>query len=136
MERALEELVWERAGHCCEYRRMPQQYDNSTCQIDHVIAISHGGLTQATNLCLACFSCNSFKGPNLAGVDPEIKKIVPLFNPRRQKWHRHFRWNGPVLVGRTPNGRATIATLRINLDHRVAYRQELIDEGVFPPEDE
>jgi hypothetical protein len=25
-ERALEELVWERAGHCCEYCRMPQQH--------------------------------------------------------------------------------------------------------------
>ena len=56
MERALEELVWERAAHCCEYCRMPQQYDNSTFEIDHVIAISHGGLTRASNLCLACFS--------------------------------------------------------------------------------
>jgi hypothetical protein len=38
-----------------------------------------------------------------------------------------------VLVGRTPAGRATVATLRINLDHRAAYRRELIEEGVFPP---
>jgi hypothetical protein len=28
-------------------------------------------------------------------------------------------------------GRATVATLRINLDHRVAQRQMLIAEGVF-----
>jgi hypothetical protein len=37
------------------------------------------------------------------------------------------------LVGRTAMGRATVGTLRINLAHRVAYRQQLIDEGVFPP---
>jgi hypothetical protein len=59
---------------------------------------------------------------------------VPLFNPRRYKLGRHFRWDGPVLVGLTPVGRATIAVLEINLEHRVALRQGLIDEGDFPPE--
>lgn len=67
MERALIELVWQRAGNCCEYCRMPQQYDDATFEIDHIIAASHGGLPQAGNLCLACFSCNSFKGTNLSG---------------------------------------------------------------------
>jgi hypothetical protein len=133
MDRALEALVWRRAGGCCEYCRLPQAWDDAGFQIDHVIAASHSGPTRASNLCLACFPCNSFKGPNLAGVDKKTKRIVPLFNPRRHKWSRHFRWAGPLLVGRTPTGRATIATLRINLDHRVAYRQELIDEGLFPP---
>jgi hypothetical protein len=133
MERTLEEIVWERAGGCCEYCCMSHEYDHSTFEIDHVIAASHGGATRASNLCLACFSCNSFKGPNLSGVDPKTKKIVQLFNPRRHAWPRHFRWHGPRLLGRTSTGRATIATLRINLDHRIAYRQELIDEGVFPP---
>jgi 5-methylcytosine-specific restriction endonuclease McrA len=83
MERALQELVWERAGRCCEYCRMPQEFDEATFEIDHVVALSHGGPTRASNLCLACFSCNSFKGPNLSGIDPKTKKIVPLFNPRR-----------------------------------------------------
>jgi hypothetical protein len=36
------------------------------------------------------------------------------------------------LVGRTAAGRATVATLRINLLLRVAHRQMLIDEGAFP----
>jgi hypothetical protein len=133
MDRALEELVWERARRCCEYCQMPHEYEPATFEIDHIIATSHTGPTRASNLCLACFPCNSFKGTNLAGIDPKTRRIVPLFNPRRHKWSRHFRWDGPVLVGRTPTGRATIATLRINLDHRVAHRHELIDEGVFPP---
>jgi hypothetical protein len=135
MDRSLERLVWERAGGCCEYCRMPHEYDNAPFEIDHVIAASHGGPTRAANLCLACFSCNSFKGPNLAGIDRKSKKVVPLFNPRRHSWRRHFRWDGAILVGRTPAGRATVATLRINLDHRIAHRQALIDEGVFPPAD-
>ncbi len=134
MDRSLRELVWQRAGNCCEYCRMPQEYDDGTFEIDHVIAASHGGLPRSMNLCRACFSCNSFKGTNLSGRDTKTKKTVLLFNPRRHRWHHHFRWEGPLLVGRTPTGRATIATLRINLDHRVAYRQELIDEGVFPPD--
>jgi hypothetical protein len=133
MNRALIELVWRRARNCCEYCRMPQQYDDTTFEIDHVVAASHGGPARAGNLCLACFSCNSFKGPNLSGRDPRTRKTVVLFNPRRQRWDRHFRWDGARLVGRTSVGRATIVTLRINLDHRVAHRQELIDEGVFPP---
>jgi hypothetical protein len=134
MERTLEELVWNRAGACCEYCRLPQRFDDIVFQIDHIIAASHGGPTRASNLCLACFSCNSFKGPNLSGVDPKTRKIVPLFHPRRHKWARHFFWDGPRLAGRTPTGRATVVTLRINLDHRVAHRDELIDEGVFPPD--
>jgi hypothetical protein len=56
-----------------------------------------------------------------------------IFNPRRHNWRHHFRWQGPVLVGRTPIGRATVIVLEINLPYRVALRQSLIDEGVFPP---
>ena len=73
------------------------------------------------------------KGRMLPGVDPRTRKIVPLFHPRRHKWSRHFRWDGPVLVGRTPIGRATVIALKINLEHRIDLRQGLIDEGVFPP---
>ena len=134
MERALEEQVWERAGHRCEYCRVAQEHDRLPFEIDHIIAKKHRGLTRAGNLCLARFADNNHKGPNLAGIDPRTRKLTPLFNPRRHKWHRHFRWDGPVLVGLTATGRTTIAVLEINLDYRVAFRQGLIEEGVFPPE--
>jgi hypothetical protein len=132
MDRALVELVWDRAKGCCEYCQMAQVNDAITFEIDHVLAQSHGGMTKSSNLALACFLDNSYKGPNLAGIDPHTGKIAPLFNPRRHKWSRHFRWHGPVIVGRTAFGRATIATLKMNLPHRVAHRRALIDEGVFP----
>jgi hypothetical protein len=82
---------------------------------------------------LACFADNHHKGPNLAGIDPKTRKKTWLFNPRRMKWSRHFRWEGPILAGKTATGRATIATLAVNLPHRVAQRTALIEEGAFPP---
>ncbi len=131
MDRELEELVWRRANDACEYCHLPQECSDAPFQIDHVIAASHGGATRSGNLCLACFPCNCFRGTNLAGVDPKTNKVVPLFSPRRHKWSTHFRWDRALLVGRTANGRATIATLRVNQDYRIARRQQLIDEGAF-----
>jgi hypothetical protein len=87
----------------------------------------------ASNLALACLADNNHKGPNLGGIDPRTGKRTWLFNPRRHKWARHFRWRGPLLVGRTPVGRATIEVLAMNLPHRVAQRAALIAEAVFPP---
>ena len=133
MDRSLRELVWRRAGGRCEYCRVPQEYDRLPFEIDHILAEVHGGITKSSNICLCCFACNRHKGPNIAGVDSKSGKIVPLFNPRRHKWSRHFRWDGPVLVGRTPQGRATVRVLKINLPHRVEFRRDLIAEGVFPP---
>jgi hypothetical protein len=133
MDRTLEELIWQRARSHCEYCQMAQEFDRIPFEIDHIIALVHGGPTRAGNLALACFLCNSYKGPNLAGIDSHTRRIVPLFHPRRHKWGRHFRWNGPVLEGRTPTGRATVTVLKINLPHRVAHRAALIDEGTFGP---
>jgi hypothetical protein len=133
MERSLEGLVWRRAAGRCEYCQVSQTDDRLPFEIDHIIALKHRGRTRASNMCLACFACNNHKGPNVAGVDPKTNRIVPLFNPRRHKWRRHFRWDGPVLVGLTPIGRATVVVLEMNLDYRVAFRQELVEAGVFPP---
>jgi hypothetical protein len=133
MHRELKELVWERARSQCEYCQMPQEFDGLTHEIDHAISKKHGGLTMAGNLVLACFPCNNHKGPDIAGLDLVTGLLTPLFNPRRHKWERHFRWSGPELVGRTAIGRVTVAVLEINCAERVLLRQSLIEEGVFPP---
>lgn len=131
MDAALAELVWERARARCEYCLIPQAYVAFPFEIDHVIAQQHGGKTVASNLALACFADNHHKGPNLAGIDPRSRRRTWLFNPRRQSWNKHFRWDGPVLIGRTAIGRATIAALAMNLPHRVAQREPLMAEGVY-----
>jgi hypothetical protein len=133
MDESLAKLVWERAGRLCEYCQLHQDYSRITFEIDHIISKKHGGMTVAGNLAISCFYCNSFKGPNIAGRDPKTRKITPLFNPRRNKWSRHFRWNGPVLMGRTPIGRTTIAVLNINQPEAIATRAALAEAGLFPP---
>jgi HNH endonuclease len=52
MDRHLEELVWERAHSRCKYCLMPREYDAIPFEIDHIIAVSHGGPTRAGNLAL------------------------------------------------------------------------------------
>ncbi len=134
MDAALVRLVWGRARNCCEYCRMSQELDETPFEIDHIISKRHEGPTVAKNLALSCYYCNSYKGTDIAGRDRLTRRLAPLFNPRRQKWSRHFRWEGPYLVGRTPSGRVTIAHLRINSPARVALREQLIEGGMFPPE--
>jgi hypothetical protein len=132
MDQALTQVVRERAHGLCEYCRIPEIYDRPAFEIEHIIARQRGGPTAAGNLAWACFTCNKRKGPNLSGIDSVTGTVVPLFHARRHKWSRHFRWQGALLVGRTPIGRATVTVLGINLPLRVRLRQELIDEGVFP----
>jgi hypothetical protein len=134
MNASLVNLVWVRAGGFCEYCLIPKIHYPLPFEIDHIIAQQHGGKTLASNLALACFADNHHKGPNLAGIDPRTRRRAWLFHPRRQKWGRHFRWDGPVLVGRTAVGRATVAVLAMNLPHRVRHREQLMAEGVYPVE--
>lgn len=133
MRSALEKLVWDRADGMCEYCRMPQVYDEVAFEIDHIIARQHDGLTISSNLCVACFGCNHYTGPNLAGWDKVTRNVVRLFHPRRHSWDRHFRWEGPVLRGRTDVGRVTVKVLKVNRPLRLLLRKQLIEEGVFPP---
>jgi hypothetical protein len=130
MEAALEDLVRRRARFRCEYCLFPEAQANTPFQLDHIIAQSHGGATSAANLGLACFHCNNFKGPNLAGVDLQSGEVVQLFHPRRDTWSRHFRWEGEQLIGLTPVGRATINALRLNHPLRLAVRRSLRREGI------
>jgi hypothetical protein len=132
MDHALEHLVRQRAADTCEYCRLPQQFSRLTFSVDQVIARQHSGETIESNLALACGFCNRHKGPNIAGIDPDTKKMTRLFHPRRDLWAEHFRWNGPVMIGLTDVARATIAVLAINHPFQTAIRNTLIDEGKFP----
>jgi 5-methylcytosine-specific restriction endonuclease McrA len=122
MERQLVRLVWDRAGGKCEYCQLAQRDSILPFEIDHIVPCKHGGKTTSGNLCLSCFYCNRFKSSDLGGLERRTRRFVRLFNPRRQKWDRHFRWEGATLIGRTPTGRVTVEVLRINLRLRIAQR--------------
>ena len=131
MTRSLLLEVQRLAGERCDYCRMPAAYDPLPFQLDHIIAQQHGGETVLENTAWSCLHCNKHKGPNIAGIDPLTGQMVALFHPRRQRWHRHFEWDGPILVGRTRTARATIRVLAINDLAAVAFRAELMQEGVY-----
>ncbi|MDA1274252.1 MAG: HNH endonuclease signature motif containing protein [Verrucomicrobia bacterium] len=132
METALQRAVRTRAKNRCEYCLFPELFAELPFHVDHVISRQHGGPSELDNLALACCFCNSYKGPNLSGVDAESGQVARLFNPRESKWTEHFAWNGPWLVGRTPTGRATIQALRLNRADAVAVRQLLMRDNVYP----
>jgi hypothetical protein len=101
----------------------------------HVEHIQPDGGDSLDNLCLSCANCNLSKAKVITALDPETSEIVPLFNPRTQKWIEHFRWidNGQRLAGLTPIGRATVERLKINQERIVTSRLLWIEAGYHPP---
>jgi len=100
---------------------------------DHIIAKQHGGETTLENLALACMQCNRCKGPNIASVDPETKRIVPLFHPRTDRWSDHFRADDERITPLTAVGRATAALLEFNRTDREETRRNLWLAGRYAP---
>ena len=131
MDARLREAVRQRAQGCCEYCQFPEPFTRVPFQIDHIIPEKHDGPTTFENLALACFFCNTHKGPNLSGLDPQTGELSRLFHPRQDRWQEHFRWEGAILIGLTAVGRATLQVLRINRADAVAVRQSLLEEGVM-----
>ncbi|MGH7960718.1 MAG: HNH endonuclease, partial [Candidatus Binatia bacterium] len=88
--------------------------------------------TVAANLALACVSCSLRKAARQTAIDPQSGQEATLFNPRRDTWHGHFRWEGVHLVGLTATGRATISALNMNRALILAIRQEETALGRHP----
>ena len=129
---ALRREVRERAGERCEYCLLAESQAFFPHEPDHLIARKHDGETVSANLALACFDCNRFKGPNIASLDPVTGELVPLFNPRTQKWTEHFQLSGGRIVPLTPVGRVTESMLRLNVPVRVEARERWNALGLYP----
>src|SRR5262249_31984735 len=108
---------------------LPEWAGDLLFHVDHIIAKKHGGSDDLSNLAWACFSCNAFKGSNIAGLDPASGELTRLFNPRRDLWIEHFQWSDCLLKGMTPMGRTTIEALKINHPDAVRVRERLWKEG-------
>ena len=123
-----------RAVDCCEYCRMHQSLQGATFHVEHVIPRARGGQSTLDNLAWACPGCNLRKSDRVEIVDPETGERVPFFNPRKDVWGEHFRWEGHEIVGLTPIGRAALAALELNHARRIRIRQAEEMLGLFPPE--
>jgi hypothetical protein len=128
----LRQLVAERADYLCEYCLIAERDTHWGCQIDHIIAEKHLGPTVELNLAYACVSCNLAKGSDISSMDWESGKLVPLFNPRVDRWRDHFRLHLPYIVGITPVGVVTARTLKFNSSDRLLERDELVDAWAYP----
>jgi hypothetical protein len=101
-------------------------------QVDHIIGRQHRGSDDVDNLCLCCIHCNQKKGPNIASIDPQSGRIIPLYHPRQQPWAAHFQFAESSVLGLTPEGRATVELLNMNTDERVQLRGALLRRGWSP----
>lgn len=125
-----QEAVAERAAHRCEYCHLPAKYSQLRFVCDRIIARKHGGADEPANLAYSCPHCNSHKLDNIAGLDQSSAEPVRSFNPRRDIWTEHFRWDGAQLLGLTAIGRTTVMVLAVNNLERLRARQTLLAEGV------
>jgi hypothetical protein len=119
----------------CGYCQSLQKYVLGILEIEHIIPKAAGGSDEEENLWLACRLCNSYKGVQTQGQDPESDRNVKLFNPRLQEWTSHFTWinNGTHIEGITDCGRATVIAMQLNNPYAVPVRQAWISAGWHPP---
>lgn len=132
---ALRQRVADRARGCCEYCRSQSRFAVQQFSVEHIEPRSRGGTTAADNLALSCQGCNNHKYNKTTGTDPVSGDEVPLFHPRKHKWRDHFAWSkdGTEILGLTPTGRATVATLRLNREGLMNLRRILFGVGEHPP---
>ncbi len=123
-----------RAGARCEYCRAPQVITGATYHIEHIVPSVLGGESDLSNYALCCMTCNGHKADHTTGIDPRNGGEVPLFNPRRDRWDRHFRVTAEKLeiTGTTSKGRATVQRLQMNERKQREARAHWIELDLFP----
>jgi len=132
----LRRRVQQRGQRLCEYCRSCMDYTGHAFTVDHVLPTARGGTDDFNNLCFCCFWCNTYKHARTQVLDVRTGHVVPLFNPRMDSWHDHFRWSPTYtrVVGRTAIGRVTIQALRLNRPSLVRARKIWVRYGLHPPE--
>lgn len=129
---SIKKQVFERAKGRCEYCLINEKFSPYSHEIDHIIPHKHGGNNELKNLALSCLSCNRHKGADFATIKPETNEIIPLFNPRRNKWSDHFTVENGKIIGLTEIGKATTKLLQMNNETKIIQRQLLSKKGFYP----
>lgn len=132
---SLQKAVRERADFLCEYCHVSEIWQYVAFTMEHITPLSLGGDDGFENLALCCFACNRRKSGQIDGRDPRTDKIVRLFNPRIDKWQKHFAWakDRLTVIGLTPIGRTTVKRLELNRDRIIAIRKADLAIGRHPP---
>ncbi len=128
---ALRLSVADRSGFRCEYCRLPEVLGIYPFEVDHIVAIRHGGSTTIDNLAYCCLRCNRQKGTDLTTHLPGTEQIVRLYHPRKDVWNEHFEVVEGAIYGKTDIGEATAWLLTFNTPERVIGRKLLVESGMF-----
>ncbi|RMG55417.1 MAG: HNH endonuclease [Bacteroidetes bacterium] len=134
---AIRQKIIDRAVGCCEYCHSQARFATYTFSVEHIVPLSKGGTDTIDNLALACQGCNSHKYTKTEAIDPLSQLKVPLFHPRKDRWSTHFTWSTDFseVLGLTPTGRATCASLQLNRGPIKHLRKVLFAAGMHPPGD-
>lgn len=124
-----------RANSRCEYCLAPEAASTFPFEVEHIVPVIDEGGDDASNLALACRSCNLFKSSFRTGIDPDSGRMIRLFHPRTDVWDDHFVFDVASLEirGRTPVGRATVSRLKLNTEWQFTARRLWIKANAFPP---
>lgn len=127
--------VFEAAQYRCGYCLTSQDIVGPFLEIDHLIPQALGGNSEEDNLWVACPSCNGTKSNRIEAVDPITGKAVQIFNPRYDLWVEHFAWSfeGTLIEGKSPVGRATVVALNMNRPEIIVARELWVRAGWHPP---
>jgi HNH endonuclease len=138
LSRSLRQRVIADFHNRCAYCHTLTAITGARLVIDHIVPEAAGGQTVRENLCVACHSCNEFKGAQVAVPDPTTGQQVRLFHPRQQHWQEHFCWSehGSHIIGLTAVGRATVVALNMNHPLIVEARGRWVQVGWHPPQDD
>jgi 5-methylcytosine-specific restriction endonuclease McrA len=86
----LRQRVAAESRNQCAYCHTLTSITGARLVIDHIIPEATDGQAVRENLCVACHSCNEFKGAQVEAKDPLTGRHVRLFHPRQQLWSEHF----------------------------------------------
>lgn len=127
--------VKNRGENRCEYCQSPASYATQSFVIQHIIPVSKDGSSELDNLAWSCGGFNSFKYNKVEAFDTLSQQNVSIFNPRMQKWNKHFNWSEDFfnIIGKTATGRATIQALKMNRTGLINLRTLLKLDGKHPP---
>ncbi len=125
------------AKNRCGYCLLPQNLNPTLLEIEHLNPKANGGTDNEENLWLACSECNSHKAAKTHGFNPKTKRRVKLFNPRRQVWKKHFKFNRDktMIIGKTVCGKVTVEALKLNNETLVTVRKLWVKFDLYPPKD-
>ncbi|MEB3160938.1 MAG: HNH endonuclease signature motif containing protein [Synechocystis sp.] len=131
----LQKQIRQHFQNCCAYCQTAEFLTATTFEFEHIKPLAAGGETSFSNLCLACPSCNRYKGDRQSVTVIRSGLTIALFHPHLQEWKEHFRWNddGSEIIPITPVGEGTIDALRMNRPALVRARKMWVKLNEHPP---